>query len=87
MQTFDLDIQHKSNAAKAKRPLKHDGVVLKIDDDMLTMRWLKRFKQSLKDDKLQYQDNEYDSSGFNAVNLNVQDSRTKDSPAPELVNK
>lgn len=69
-----IDIRHKSSTVRVKRPLRHDGVVLKIDDDMLTMRWLKKFKHSLKADKLQYQDNEYDSSGFNAINLNVQDS-------------
>ena len=85
-----LDFQPKINANKrkdSKRVPKHDGVVLKIDDDMLTMRWLKKFKRSLKEDKLQYNDNEYDCSGFNALNLNVWDSNDKESSDSELINK
>ena len=58
-----------------KRKKKHDnGIVLKIDNGMHQMEWLKKFKRSLSDEKLDYADNEYDSSGFNPINIKIQDS-------------
>ena len=41
---------------------------------MHQMNWLKKFNQHLSDTKLNYDDNEYDSSGFNPVNLKLQDN-------------
>jgi hypothetical protein len=43
--------------------------VLKIDDQMSTMDWLKKFKNKLDTDKLEYKDNEYESSGFDPLNI------------------
>lgn len=57
---------------------KERGVSLKIDDAMSSMNWLKKFRSTLDDDKLEYKDNEYESSEFDPLNLNIQDS-TNDS--------
>ena len=61
---------------------------MKIDDGMWQMKWLKKFKRSLKEDKLAYEDNGYESSGFNAVNLKYHDSITdkkKESYSKEIL--
>ena len=48
---------------------KKNNVVLRIDDQMSTMDWLKKFKRKLDTDKLDYKDNEYESSGFDPLNI------------------
>lgn len=41
---------------------------------MTTMNWLRNFKQKLKPYKLDYKDNEYESSDFDPLNIVVHDS-------------
>lgn len=38
------------------------------------MNWLKKFNSNLRDDKLDYKYNEYESSGFDPINIKYQDS-------------
>lgn len=37
------------------------------------MDWLKKFKRKLDTDKLDYKDNEYESSGFDPLNIVISD--------------
>jgi hypothetical protein len=60
--------------ANHKLKPKKRGIALRIDNDMNTMDWLRKFKKSLRADKLEYKFNEYESSGFDAVNIKMQDS-------------
>lgn len=53
---------------------KNPDVVLRIDDEMTTMNWLKNFKRKLNMNKLDYKDNEYESSDFDPLNIVVHDS-------------
>jgi hypothetical protein len=53
---------------------KKKGIALKIDDNLKTMNWLKKFNSNLIDDKLDYKYNEYESSGFDPINIRYQDS-------------
>jgi len=57
------------------RPKRSSKIILRIDDEMATMDWLKNFKRNLKFEKLEYKDNEYESSGFDPLNIVIHDSK------------
>lgn len=63
-----------TGANQRMRPKKSGQIILKIDDEMSTMYWLRNFKRKLKPEKLEYRDNEYESSGFDPLNIKIHDS-------------